>query len=360
MPDSVFSVDDFQSAFEAALAQCRLLERQQASHFVENGYVLVKDAFPAEIAESVCSQAWRDLLENHGVDEKDPRSWQRQFHGPGGIPGYVRTAGSGRRFVLHREAPKAFQALVDVLGGTQRLPADGSELAWGDGAVANLGAGDGQHQWQAPSHRQRSWHKDGWHFRHYLDSPEQGLLVVPIFSNILPRSGGTHIATDSIAPVARLLADNRQGLHADSVQGSGYLIPGLVEQCSDFQELTGEIGDMAILHPFMLHRPCVNPSPRPRFIANAALVLREPMQFNRPPGDAYSLVELAVLRALRTNALSFEITGRREAVKPAPFRDEEERAAEGLRLEAEMAAMASKGVVTPAWGEGLGYMSNAI
>ena len=360
MPDSVFSVDDFQSAFEAALAQCRLLERRQAWHFIENGYVLVKDAFPAEIAESVCSQAWRDLQENHGVDEQDPRSWQQQFHGPGGIPGYVRTAGSGRRFVLHQEAPKAFQALVDVLGGTQRLPADGSEMAWGDGAVANLGAGDGQHQWQAPSHRQRSWHKDGWHFRHYLDSPEQGLLVVPIFSNILPRSGGTHIATDSIAPVARLLADNRQGLHADSVQGSGYLIPGLVEQCSNFQELTGEIGDMAILHPFMLHRPCVNPSPRPRFIANAALVLREPMQFNRPPGDAYSLVELAVLRALRTNALSFEIAGRREAVKPAPFRDEEEKVTQRRQLEGEMAAMASKGVVTPAWGEGLGYMSNAI
>ena len=144
------------------------------------------------------------------------------------------------------------------------------------------------------------------------------------------------------------------------MQGSGYLIPGLVEQCRDFRELTGEIGDMAILHPFMLHRPCVNPSPRPRFIANAALVLREPMQFHRQPGDAYSLVELAVLRALGTNALRFEIAGRREAVKPAPFRDEEEKVTQRRQLEGEMAAMAGKGVVTPAWGEGLGYMSNVV
>ena len=369
MAHSAFSVSDFQVAFEAALAECQLLKRDQAWHFIQKGYVIVKSAFPARIATSVCSQAWRDLRENHDVDARDSRSWQRQFHGPGGIPGYVRTAGSGRRFVLREAAPKAFQALVDVVGGTRRLPNDGAEMAWGDGAVANLGAGESvaPHREQAPSPRQRSWHKarqrswhkDGWHFRHYLDSPEQGLLVVPIFSNILPNSGGTHIATDSIAPVARLLAANRQGLHADSVQGSGYLIPGLVEQCRNFQELTGEAGDMAVLHPFMLHRPCVNPSPRPRFIANAALVLREPMHFHRQQGDAHSLVELAVLRALGTNGLNYEIEGRREAVKPAPFRDEEEKIAERCQLEGEMAAMAAKGVLTPAWAGELGYMSNA-
>ena len=98
---------------------------------------------------------------------------------------------------------------------------------------------------------------------------------------------------------------------------------------------------------------------RPRFIANAALVLREPMQFNRQSNAAFSLVELAVLRALQVNRLSFAIEEPREALIPAPFRNEEDKSVQRRRLAQEMAAMADKGVVTPAWGETFGYMSNA-
>ena len=355
------------AAFDAALANCRLLSREQAWHFIEHGHVRIRGAFGRELAAAVRAQAWRELRDKHGATEQDPKTWGA-LSGPNGIPGYARTAGSGRRFTLRADAPRAFQALTDVVGGAERLPADGETLAWGDGAIANLGCG----RESSPSEgtgtgvrnagrqrRQRSWHKDGWHFRHFLDSPEQGLLVVPIFSDILPRSGGTCIATDSIAPVARLLASNPQGFHADSVQGAGYLIPGLVEQCSRFAELTGETGDMAILHPYMLHRPCRNGSARPRFIANAALVLAEPLRFDRPAGEAHSLVELAVLRALDVARFPFEITHDREAFVPGPFRDEAEKTNQRKRLEAEMRAMAQRGVVTPTWGADCGYMSNA-
>ena len=371
------------AAFDAACSKCSLLSREQAWHFVEHGYVRIPAAFDKEFAVTVREQAWRDLREKHGVSEQEPSGWG-VMQGANGIPGYVRTAGSGRKFTLRTEAPKAFSALADVVGGAERLPHGGERLAWGDGAIANLGGGEptapgnggteepsaGVREGLAPrlkepstnavriEARQRSWHKDGWHFRHFLDSPEQGLLVVPIYSDILPQSGGTRIATDSIAPVARLLASNPQGFHADSVQGAGYLIPGLVEQCSRFQELTGETGDMAILHPYMLHRPCANPSTRPRFIANAALVLAEPMRFDRPRHETCSLVELAVLRALGTARFPFAIEGEREAFVPGPFRDDEERATQRTRLETEMQAMAQRGVVTPDWGAEFGYMSN--
>ena len=358
--------------FETAASQCRVLSREQAWHFVEHGHVVVPQAFDKALAEAVREQAWRELEEKHGARRGEPDSWGCGFQGRNRIPGYARTAGSGRKFLLSADAPTAFQAIVDVVGGAERLPDDGAKMSWSDAAVANLGVGRDV----APDHagvavappgassdsgaeaRRASWHKDGWHFRHFLDSPEQGLLVVPIFSDIQPQSGGTPIATDSIAPVARLLAANPQGFHADSVQGAGYLIPGLVEQCSSFAELVGEAGDLAILHPYMLHRPCLNPSPRPRFIANAALVLEEPMRFDRPQDDACSLVELAVLRALGVSRQPFANAAEREAVVPGPFRDDAGKAAERKRLEAEMRSMATRGVVTPAWGAELGYMSN--
>lgn len=350
------------AAFDAAVANCGVLSREQAWHFIEHGYVRIRHAFGPALAAAVREQAWRELRDKHGVTQREPGTWG-VLHGLKGIPGYVRTAGSGRRFTLRVDAPEAFQALADVVGGAERLPADGEDLAWGDGAIANLGCGTAAAPSEelgdaAHSARQRSWHKDGWHFRHFLDSPEQGLLVVPIFSDILPQSGGTCIATDSIAPVARLLASNPQGLHADSVQGAGYLIPGLVEQCSRFAELTGEIGDMAILHPYMLHRACRNRSARPRFIANAALVLAEPLRFDRSRGETYSLVELAVLRALGAARFPFEIAGEREAFVPGPFRDEKQKISERARLDEEMREMAQRGVVTPAWGPDYGYMSN--
>lgn len=269
--------------------------------------------------------------------------------------GYVRTTGSDAHFQLETQAPRAFQAQADAVGGRVRLPRNGVDLAWSDAAIANLGTGTG---WHPPKPRQPGWHKDGWHFRHFLNSPEQGLLTVPIYSNILPQSGGTFIATDSIGPVARLLAKHPEGLHADSVQGSGYVIPNLIEQCSRFEELTGEPGDMVLLHPYVLHRVSENTSDRPRFIANDALVLNDPMQFDRAVGDPYSLVELAVLRALQTNSLGFKTTRPMQAVVPGPFRSEDERCKQNRLLNQEMRAMAATGLITSPWGESLGYASN--
>ena len=342
------------AACEQALANCRALSRQQALHFLNHGYVLIRDAFPTAFAERVRSAAWAELQEKHGVAPEDPRTWaSASANAP--VPGYFRTAGPGGRLTLKTEAPRAFAAIAEVVGGAERLPNGGSELAWAEAAVANLGGVD--LAWEPPAAHRRIWHKDGWHFRHFLDSPEQGLLVVPFFSDVRPRSGGTCIATDSIAPVARLLAAHPEGLHPDGVQGGGYLIPGLIEQCNTFAELTGTTGDMAILHPYMLHRPCPNPSPRPRFIANAALVLQAPMRFSRPKGD-YSLVELAVLRALGEESLAFGPTQPRERVTPGPFRHEGEKAQEAARLREEMGAMAQAGVLTPAWGTEFGYGSN--
>ena len=342
------------AACEQALANCRVLSRQQALHFVNHGYVLIEGAFPKAFAGRVREAAWAELQEKHGVAADDPRTWApANANAP--VPGYFRTAGRGGRLPLQTEAPRAFAAIAEVVGGAERLPNGGSELAWSESSVANLGGMN--LAWEPPAAHRRIWHKDGWHFRHFLDSPEQGLLVVPFFSDVRPRSGGTCIATDSIAPVARLLAAHPEGLHPDGVQGGGYLIPGLIEQCNTFAELTGTAGDMAILHPYMLHRPCPNPSPRPRFIANAALVLEAPMRFSRPEGD-YSLVELAVLRALGKGSLAFAPTQPRERVTPGPFRDEGEKVQEAARLREEMGAMAEAGVLTPAWGREFGYGSN--
>jgi hypothetical protein len=47
---------------------------------------------------------------------------------------------------------------------------------------------------------------------HFLDSPEQALLVTPLWAPIKPRGGGTYIATDGIELIANYLAEHPEGV----------------------------------------------------------------------------------------------------------------------------------------------------
>ncbi len=341
-----------QPLIDQSINALEFLTPVQAHDFLENGFVVIKNAFPQSVADQICDNAWTELHDEFGIVAEDRNSWRKHPHG------YIRTNGLQLRFKLDDEAPNAALAQCDVLGGRERLPYNGSHLMFAGGIIGNFGV-ETQEEWKPPSPQQGGWHKDGWHFRHFLDSPEQGLLTVPIYTEILPQSGGTFLARDSIAPVARLLNEYPAGFHADSVQGAGYLIPYLIEQCDDFVELTGEPGDLALLHPYMLHRRAVNPTDRPRFIANLAIVLEEPMCFRRDQDGPYSLVELAVLAALERSSLDYEPTNPREAFVPAPFRKEPDATKRRAELTAEMRFMLESGVETPAWASSFGYMTNS-
>ena len=338
-------------SFDRTVEKCEFLTEDQAREFVENGIVVVKRAFSADIAEQICDHAWAQLKEEHGIRASDRGTWRK-------LPnGFIRTSGRSLNIPLLDNAPIAQLAQTDVLGGRERLGSRFKQLSFHGGVIGNFGV-ENDPPWEPARPQQNGWHKDGWHFRHFFDSPEQGLLTVPIYTEILPQSGGTFLARDSIAAVARLLANNPQGFHADGTQGSGYLIPYLIEQCHDFIELTGEPGDLAIVHPYMLHRRTVNPTDRSRFIANLAIVIEKPMCFDRSDEETYSLVELAVLHALSKESVTFKITTDRRGYIPGPFRDESDRKIQRATLTQEMNDMAKRGVITPEWGIEQGYMSN--
>src|SRR4029077_2284100 len=60
------------------------------------------------------------------------------------------------------------------------------------------------------------WHIDGNWFRHTIDSPHQGLLVIGLFTNIAPREGGTIFSLGSHRRTARVLASDPEGIsHLD-------------------------------------------------------------------------------------------------------------------------------------------------
>lgn len=271
-----------------------VLTAEQTSQFLEAGYVLLRDCFPRETADEWVERAYVRL----GYDPHDPRTWKRsRVHMP-----------ATRYHTLKEFAPKAWAAACQLLGGESRVRpsrciADAFIINFQDGA---------RRAWQPPSPDTPGWHIDGDTFRHFLNSPEQGLVALLFWSDVEPRGGGTFLACDSVPHVARELTAHPEGLLLRDFD-----FPALAARCRAFVEPTARAGDIALLHPFLLHAASQNRSGRPRFLTNPPIALKRPMRFDRPDPRKLSLVEQAVLRGLGVERLSFLPSAAPERLIPA-------------------------------------------
>lgn len=106
-----------------------------------------------------------------------------------------------RTFDAAKFAPRAWAAICELCGGEERITPE-SRL-WKDSLIVNLGSAVGEGK-PVPPQDLQGWHVDGDFFVHYLDSPEQGLLVIPLFTDIMPEGGGTMICPEAIPTVAKV------------------------------------------------------------------------------------------------------------------------------------------------------------
>jgi hypothetical protein len=202
------------------------------------------------------------------------------------------------------------------VGGEERL---GQPSRWSDHFIVNLGVG-AEDPWRPAGPDTPGWHKDGDFFRHFLDSPEQGLLTVVLWSDVLPDGGGaTYLAADSVAPVARHLAAHPEGVdpNGGGGYGAGFPTRELIGACRDFREATGEAGDVYLLHPYLLHASSPNRKGYARLITNPPVMLVEPMRFDRAAPADHSPVERAILRGLGVERFAFAPTQPRQRLVPA-------------------------------------------
>ena len=271
----------------------KTLTESDIEHFISKGHIILKECFSGDLAAE-----WREFaFKRLGYDPDDSTTWEEpRVHLP-----------SMNRMPIREIAPRAWDAICDLLGGEERIA--NTDPTWGDGFIINFALGADK-AWTPPESHYTGWHKDGDFFRHFLDSPEQGLLTIVVWSDIAPKSGGTFVACDSVKHVAQHLYNHPEGL----LPGQGF--GQLYEKCEDFVEITGNAGDVVLLHPFILHSASRNPSGRARFITNPPVALKEPMNFNRDNSDDFSPIELAVLRGLGKERSDFKPTAPRERLVP--------------------------------------------
>ena len=93
-----------------------------------------------------------------------------------------------------------------------------------------------------------------------------------------------------------------------------------------FFEMTGEVGDVILLHPLMLHSASKNLLRHVRIITNPPVSLKEPFCFDRERMEDYSLVELKTLRDLgmKDGLRGWKITSERKGWTPNRLRIMEE------------------------------------
>lgn len=286
------------------MGKYRTLTDEQVQSFLDKGYLVVKNCLDLEIAGRWIDQAYARL----GYDKHDPQTWVKD----------IIWMDHQNQLPIRELAPKAWDAILDVVGGEDRLETQVMEIEskhfttinssiWSDAFIVNFHRGADK-PWQPPSPEAGGWHKDGSYFRHFLDSREQALLTIVLWSDMLHQGGGTFVAPDSVRVVARYLAE-----HPEGVEPRDFDFNSLIAQCTQFEEITGEAGDFVILHPFMLHASSQNVIGKPRFMSNPPVVLKEPMQLNRADPSEFSLLERATLHYLGVERLDFQPAAPRES-----------------------------------------------
>ncbi|OQV07200.1 hypothetical protein CLAIMM_11666 [Cladophialophora immunda] len=291
------------------------LTPEQVDCFMKYGYLRVPGCFTREAAEEWTKDVWVRL----GFDPKDPDTWTTE-----------RTNMPGHGEVLVKDfAPKAYDAICELVGGEERITEESK--SWRDSFIVNLGTKEHEGK-EAHPKELTGWHVDGDFFVHFLDSPEQGLLVIPLFTDILPNGGGTWICSEGIPKIGKWLYDHPKGVlpRMSPVGGVENFENGLqfyhtvVQGCDDesFHEMTGSVGDVILLHPLMLHSASKNGRRLPRIITNPPVSLVEPFNFDREDESQYSLVELKTIKELggQDQLRGWKIQGKRDTVVPERVR----------------------------------------
>jgi hypothetical protein len=311
----------------------KVLTEAQIQHFIDKGWVKLEQAYPRENALAAQDVVWRYFKEKFGVDKNDSSTWTKsRIH--------LTNKQETQKFYEQPEfmacnTERIFESIEDLVGRGRCMNTGVPNARFGTMAVSFKSDGP----WNVPNF---GWHYDGDFFTHYVDSLEQGLLVLCLFSDIAgPQCGGTLLVEGSHNVVAKVLNDYPEGLnHRDAnkevFESDPWLqeLVGLKEgapgtnriekfmnqpyQHPDGYELrviepVGDAGDIILCHPFVVHAASPNTLGTPRFLGNRRNQLVRRMKLHRENPAEYSPVELAIRNAL------FNIPNRRPRVSYSGF-----------------------------------------
>jgi hypothetical protein len=166
----------------------KTLNEEQVASFMKHGFLRLEGAIPLDNCDSWTQNVWARLA----MDPADKSTWHTE-----------RTNMAKLNSVLAADiAPKAWAAICELCGGEDRI-AKGGET-WFDSFIVNLGSEQTEGKTVGPRELD-NWHVDGDFFIHFLDSPEQALLVIPCWSDVESNAGATWICDEGPRRIGQIL-----------------------------------------------------------------------------------------------------------------------------------------------------------
>lgn len=289
----------------------KVLSDNDIEQFMELGWVKVPQAIGRKAALKAQDYLW-EQVEKRGVKRSDQTTWTE--------PMLRMNENYDTEEFRACDSERLSDAIEDLVGNG-RWVGRGIPNRWGWWPV---NFSDGSHlKWDVPTD---GWHWDGIHFKHHVDSPDQGLLCLCVFSDIGPHGGGTLVAEGSHKVIARYLAEQPNGVTLeDGIQavnrahewfsrltGQEVTSSNETNRIDYFMnqtvkvhganlkvvETTAEAGDVFLCHPFLYHASSQNHSGIPRFMCNRTTPLRERLNLRSINEGDYSPLELSIRKAL--------------------------------------------------------------
>lgn len=275
----------------ARVSPPKTLTDEQIERFIEDGYVCLRSALPAETIVAWQRNAEAELLRGlrdgslkivatpDGV-ARDPRAFDPDD--PDTWPSGTAVLTGSRKGSIAELAPQLFGAICQLVGDERRLAT--RDLS--DYLIVRFPDGERERDGQG-------WHIDDPGPAMSLRNLRNGLVLLILFSEVAADGGATMLATDSVPHVARILAKNPGGTDFTGAE----IGRSIAAQCTETVRCYGGPGDVFITHPLLVHRATANLQPRLRWMSNLMLYLNESLSV-----DGASPVEQAIARALHSAA----------------------------------------------------------
>lgn len=248
-----------------------VFEKREIDQFVAEGYVVLRAGFSREVAERCCHFVWREARAwDQCTSYSQPMiQIQKIFH----CPPFDEIMN-----------PRLATALDEIVGAGRWHEPPG--YGWWSLLLPGLESSGG-------------WHVDGGDLktRGHLTDHHHALVTLFLFSDAGPGDGGTVMVRGSHQIVAQANAETGDaGISWSDLKAK---LPASIlnPEESRIAHLAGEAGDVALMHPFLVHGFGANIGKRIRFGCNPLVQLREQPNLNRADG-AYSPVEVALRRAI--------------------------------------------------------------
>ena len=283
------------------------LSSQDLEAYIRDGFILLKQAFPPQVAQACRKELWKIMKDNADIDRGDPNTWPIKF------------------------------PLAEIYGAKEGTP-------WADVFTARLRqAVDqlcGKDQWEEfgcgwwmmtfpqqlhqHGHQQQQqeevlawggldghWHIDGTTRQRCLHTREVGLIPIFLFSDVEPGGGGTALCRGSHHFVAQLLHEaGPEGLDALEIIQRGKVYANEMAATNDehIVETVGQAGDVMFTHPFLIHgrsRNCAvareESETGVRFMCHPSVRLKAFPSFEASPAKEMTPLEQGILQGLRKN-----------------------------------------------------------